>query len=108
MGIKRDWLNGKWNSAFSVYQITRNNVLTADLDHPNPSGGYYNRQSGQQKTKGVEVDVRWQIVSGLDVIINYAFTEAKVTKDSKQENIGVQVPGSSRHIQIRWLNYRID
>lgn len=108
VGIKRDWLNGKWNSAVSVYQITRNNVLTADLDHPNPSGGYYNRQSGQQKTKGVEVDIRGQIISGLDVIINYAFTEAKVTKDSKQENVGVQVPGSSRHIQNTWLNYRID
>ncbi|MEJ0103185.1 MAG: TonB-dependent receptor [Bacteroidota bacterium] len=39
-GIKRDWMNGKWNSAVSVYQITRNNVLTADLDHPNPAGGF--------------------------------------------------------------------
>lgn len=108
VGIKKDWLNGKWNSAVSVYQITRNNVLTADLAHPNPSGGYYNRQSGQQKTKGVEVDIKGQLVRGLDVIVNYAFTEAKVTKDSKEENIGVQVPGSSRHIQNTWLNYRHD
>jgi iron complex outermembrane receptor protein len=107
-GIKKDWLKGKWNTAMSVYQITRNNVLTADLDHPNPSGGYYNRQSGQQKTKGVEIDIKGQIARGLDVIINYAFTEAKVTKDSKPDNVGVQVPGSSRHIQNSWLNYRID
>jgi iron complex outermembrane receptor protein len=71
-------------------------------------GGFYNRQSGQQKTKGLEVDIRGQIIRGLDVIINYAFTEAKTTKDSKQENIGVQVAGSSRHIQNAWLNYRID
>ena len=107
-GIKKDWVNGKWNSAVSVYQITRNNVLTADMDHPNPAGGYYSRQSGQQKTKGVEVDIRGQIVRGLDVIINYAYTEAKVTKDSEKGNIGTQVPGSSRHIQNAWLNYKID
>lgn len=107
-GIKKDWLDGKWNSAVSVYQITRNNVLTADLDHPNPAGGYYNRQSGQQQTKGVEVDIRGKIVRGLDVIINYAFTDAKTTKDSKKENIGIQVAGSSRHIQNAWLNYRLD
>jgi iron complex outermembrane receptor protein len=107
-GIKKDWLNGKWNSSLSVYQITRNNVLTADLSHPNPAGGYYNRQSGQQKTKGVEVDVHGQLVDGLDVIINYAFTDAKTTKDSKAENVGVQVPGSSRHVQNTWLNYRVD
>ena len=108
LGIKRDWINGKWNSAVSVYQITRNNVLTPDLSHPNPAGGYYNRQSGQQQTKGVEVDIRGQLVSGLDVIINYAFTEAKTTKDSKLENIGNQVPGSSQHIQNSWLNYKVD
>ncbi|HRQ52540.1 MAG TPA: TonB-dependent receptor, partial [Agriterribacter sp.] len=107
-GIKRDWVNGKWNSAVSVYQITRNNVQTTDFDHPNPAGGYYTRQSGQQKTKGVEVDIRGQIVRGLDVIINYAYTEAKVTKDSDKNVIGTQVAGSSRHIQNAWLNYRID
>ncbi len=107
-GIKRDWMKGRWNTAVSVYQITRNNVLTADLDHPNPTGGYYNRQSGQQKTKGVEVDIKGQIVRGLDVIVNYAFTEAKVTKDSDPKNVGVQVAGSSRHVQNAWLNYRID
>jgi iron complex outermembrane receptor protein len=108
MGVKRDWLNGKWNSTVSVYQITRNNVLTADLDHPNPAGGYFNRQSGQQQTRGVEVDIRGQLLRNLDVIINYAFTEAKVTKDSKAENVGVQVAGSSKHVQNAWLNYKID
>jgi iron complex outermembrane receptor protein len=107
-GIKRDWLNGKWNSSVAVYEITRNNVLTADLDHPNPAGGYYNRESGQQKTRGVEVDVKGQILKGLDIILNYAFTEAKITKDSYEEVIGNQVPGSSRHIQNAWLNYRLD
>lgn len=108
LGLKKDWMNGKWNTAISVYRITRNNVLTADLDHPNPSGGYFSRQSGQQQTEGIEVDIRGQIVRGLDVIINYALTDAKTTQDSKPENIGNQVPGSSKHIQNSWLNYRID
>lgn len=108
LGIKRDWLNGKWNSSIAVYQITRDNVLTADLDHPNPSGGYFNRQSGQQQTKGVEIDIRGQLLRGLDVVVNYAYTVAKVTKDSKPENVGVQVPGSSRHVHNTWLNYKIE
>jgi iron complex outermembrane receptor protein len=107
-GVKRDWLNGRWNTTIAAYQITRTNVLTADLDHPNPSGGYYNRQTGEQQTRGIEVDIKGQIVHGLDVIINYAYTDAKTTKDSKQENIGNQLAGSSRHIQNSWLNYRID
>lgn len=114
LGVKRDWLKGKWNSAIAIYQITRNNVLTGDPEHPvldnngQPTGQFHMRQTGQQKTKGVEVDIKGQIVRGLDVIINYAFTEAKVTKDSDPANVGNQVAGSSLHIQNAWLNYRVD
>ena len=113
-GVKRDWMNGKWNSALSVYRITRNNVLTPDLDHPirdangQPTGQFYNRQSGQQQTSGVELDIKGQIVNGLDVVVNYAFTEAKTTKDSDAKNVGRQIPGSSRHVQNTWLNYRVE
>ncbi len=106
-GIKRDWMNGRWNTTVSAYRITRNNVLTADLDHPNPAGGYFMRQSGQQKTEGIEVDIKGQIVQGLDVIINYAYTDARISKDSKEENVGNQVAGSSRQVQNTWLNYRV-
>lgn len=107
-GIKKDWFNGRWNSGITVYQITRDNVLTADLEHPNPAGGFFNRQSGQQQTRGIEADVHGQLLPGLDVVINYALTDARTTRDSKPENIGIQVPGSSRHIQNTWLNYRLD
>jgi iron complex outermembrane receptor protein len=113
-GFKRDWMNGRWNSAISVYRITRDNVLTTDFDHPvrdangQPTGQYYSRQSGQQRTRGVEADIKGQIVNGLDVVINYAYTEAETTKDSDEKNVGRQVPGSSRHVQNTWLNYRID
>ena len=109
LGFKRDWMNGKWNSSIAVYQITRNNVLTADLDHINATTGQpYSRQSGQQKTKGVEVDIKGKILPNLDVIINYAYTEAKTTKDSDPKVIGSQVAGSTRHIQNAWLNYKFD
>lgn len=115
LGIKKDWMDGKWNSTLAVYQITRDNVLTADLDHPNynpgtttPNGNFFSKQNGQQQTKGVEVDIKGQIVKGLDVVINYAYTNSKTTKDSKPENVGIQVPGSTRHIQNMWLNYKID
>lgn len=107
-GIKRDWLDGKWNSGVSVYQISRNNVLTADQAHPNPAGGYYSRESGQQQTKGVEVDVHGQIFPGLDAVINYAYTNAKTTKDNDPKIVGNQVGGSAKNIQNTWLNYRVD
>jgi iron complex outermembrane receptor protein len=106
-GLKRDWLNGKWNSVVSVYQITKNNVLTLDTEH-STGAKKFNKENGQQKVKGVEVDIRGEIFKNLDVVINYAFTEAKVTKDSEPTLVGSQVAGTSRHLQNTWLNYKMD
>lgn len=107
LGLKRDWINGKWNSVVSVYQITKNNVLTLDPEHSNATN-QFSRESGQQKTKGFEVDIRGEIFKNLDLILNYAFTEAKTTKDTDQSLVGTQVAGTTRHIQNAWLNYKID
>jgi iron complex outermembrane receptor protein len=106
-GLKRDWLNGKWNSVVSVYQITKNNVLTSDPEH-STAVIQYSRESGQQKTKGFEVDIRGEIFKNLDLILNYAFTEGKTTKDTDESLIGKQVAGTTKHIQNAWLNYKID
>jgi len=108
-GIKKDWFNGKWNSTVSVYRIKRDNVLTADLDHPNPDNGQftYQRQTGQHETKGVEVDVKGELCRNLETVVNYAFTEAKVTKDSDPKVVGNMVPGATKHIQNTWLTYKV-
>ena len=106
-GFKRDWLNGKWNSTFAAYQITKNNVLTTDTEHSTGSM-FYSRENGQQKVKGIEVDIRGEILKNLDIIVNYAFTEGKITKDADATIIGNQVPGSSKHIHNTWLNYKFD
>ena len=107
LGLKRDWLNGKWNSVVSVYQITKNNVLTLDPEHSN-STYQFSRESGQQKTKGFEVDLRGEIFKNLDLIVNYAFTEGKTTKDTDESLVGTQVAGTTKHIQNAWLNYKVD
>lgn len=106
VGIKRDWLNGKWNTVASAYRINSDNVLTVDAPYSTPSHTVY--KSGQQQVKGAELDIRGQIVKNLDVIINYAFTEARITKDKDPKVIGNQVAGSSKHVNNAWLNYKID
>jgi iron complex outermembrane receptor protein len=108
-GIKRNWLNGKWNMVIAAYQITRNNVLTTDTEHAHPVSGQfvYSRQTGQQQTQGIEFDVKGSVLKNLDVIINYAYTDAKITRDSDPEVIGNQVAGATSHIQNTWLTYRI-
>ncbi|GAB3254723.1 hypothetical protein GCM10027347_15340 [Larkinella harenae] len=101
-GLKKDWAEGRWNSTVSVYQITKNNVLTTDPTNPN-----YSIQLGQTKTSGVEVDVRGELLPGLNLVVNYAYTDGKITEDTQSENVGMPIPGFSKHITNAWLSYRL-
>ncbi|MCB0430882.1 MAG: TonB-dependent receptor [Flavobacteriales bacterium] len=109
-GIKKDWHDGKWNTSLSSYQITKNNILSTDTEHPDPVSGQlvYSRQTGQQKINGVEFDAKGEIMEGLQVVINYAYTHARVTKDSDPELVGDPVAGATTHIQNTWLNYKFN
>ncbi|MFZ1789114.1 MAG: TonB-dependent receptor [Saprospiraceae bacterium] len=102
IGIKRDWMDGRWNASVTAYRITKNNVLTAD-----PNNQFFSIQLGQTQTQGLEFDVRGQLFSGLNVTMNYALTDAKVTKDTDGSQVERQVPGTDKHIFNTWLNYRI-
>lgn len=107
IGFKKDWLDGKWNTTAALYSITKSNVLTMDTEHPNPATGQfvYMRTTGQQQVNGVELDMKGEIVRGLELIVNYAYTDAKITKDANSDFVGNRVAGSAKHIQNTWLKY---
>lgn len=102
IGLKREWLDGRWTASVAAYQITKNNVLTAD-----PVNQFFSVQLGQTKTQGIEFDVRGQILTGLDVTMNYAYTDGKVTKDTENQQVDRQLPGTDKHIANAWLSYRV-
>ncbi|WDF55978.1 TonB-dependent receptor [Mucilaginibacter sp. KACC 22063] len=103
-GIKRDWFDGKWSTSVSVYRILKNNQLVADPDRPNTP---YVVQLGQTKTHGVEFDARGEIVNGLSLMANYAYTNSEISKDTDPNNVGNPVPGFAKHVTNTWLTYRI-
>ncbi len=102
IGVKKEWLNGRWTASAAVYQITKNNVLAPDPQHQ-----YFSVQLGQTKTQGLELDVRGQLFSGLEVTMNYAYTDAKVTKDTEEKEVDKQIPGTDKQIANAWLSYRV-
>ncbi|GAB3342166.1 hypothetical protein GCM10027299_56760 [Larkinella ripae] len=101
-GLKKDWAEGRWNSTVSVYKITKNNVLTTDPTNPN-----FSTQLGQTQASGVEVDVRGEIIPGLNLVLNYAYTDAKISKDTRESNVGMPVPGFDKQVTNAWLSYRL-
>lgn len=104
VGLKRDWFDGKWSTSLSAYQILKNNQLVADPDRPNTN---FVVQLGQTKTRGIEFDARGEIITGLSLMANYAYTDSKISKDTKSENVGNPVPGFAKHITNAWLTYRV-
>lgn len=58
----------------AVYQVTRQNVLTQI-----PNSFFYN-QDGEQRAKGVELDLIYEPVPAVSFLFNYAYTDAEVTK----------------------------
>ncbi|RPE09249.1 TonB-dependent receptor [Chitinophaga lutea] len=104
-GVKKDWFGGNWNTTASVYRILKNNQLSNDPD--NQAGENYSLQLGQTKTEGVEFDLRGQLVPGLSLIANYAFTDSKINKATKTLAVGAPVPGFAKHNANAWLNYRV-
>ncbi len=110
-GVKRDWLNGKWNTTLSVYKITKNNELTADPTSPNPNNPF-SIEVGEKIAQGVEFDIRGEIFKGFNVTANYAYTDAKVTKVNSNvpEYVAIEgqrIAGSNKHTYNGWLSYKI-
>lgn len=102
IGVKQEWLNGRWTATAAAYRITKNNVLTADPEHQ-----FFSIQLGQTRTQGLEFDLRGRILEGLDLTLNYAYTDGKITQDTDERQVGTQIPGTSKHISNAWLSYRL-
>ncbi len=108
-GVKKDFFGHRLSTTVSAFQITKNNVLTTDLENADPVTGQFvfSRQSGQTQAQGIEADVKGQILPSLSIIVNYAYTENQITKDSDPRLIGQPIAGATKHIQNTWLNYRL-
>jgi iron complex outermembrane receptor protein len=108
-GVKQEFFNGRWNAALSVYRILQNNQTTADPR--NVTGENYIVQFGQTRTQGVELDIRGQILPGLSLVANYAYTNNEISKsdssEAMQATVGNKVPGYAAHVANAWLTYRI-
>lgn len=61
----------------SLYRITRQNVVTADPVIP-----FANVQTGEQRAQGAELDLIYEPSRSFSLLFNYAYTDAKVTKDN--------------------------
>ncbi|SEM90205.1 iron complex outermembrane recepter protein [bacterium A37T11] len=108
VGIKRSWMNGKWSTTLTLYHILKNNELTADP--ANNGNESYSVVLGQTVTKGIEFDLKGELLPGLNLIANYAYTNDKVTKVTPgvtAYEVGQNIAGYATHNANAWLTYKL-
>ena len=111
-GLKRDWLDGRFSSTLTAFNITKTNVLTGD-----PINATFSVQTGEVRSRGIEADFTGELLPGLNLVANYALLDATVTKDNAPRNAagattrdsyeGRKLGGTARHNTNAWLNYRL-
>lgn len=108
-GIKRDWFDGRWNTTFAAYRILKNNELSPDPT--STPAAPFSLQLGQSTTKGIEFDVRGEILPGLNLVANYALTDSRISKETEVYGeiipVGTKITGYAKHNANAWLSYKI-
>lgn len=85
----------------SVFELTRTNVPTTDLDNP-----IYSVQEGEVRSRGVELSATANLASGWNVIAAYTYTDAEVTK-SNSNTLGRTPEAVPRNMASLWSDYTV-
>ncbi|MBF7682570.1 TonB-dependent receptor [Acinetobacter sp. B5B] len=89
LGAKAKLLDGLLTSSMSVFDVKKQNVLAA-----NPVDTAFNMANGEERSRGVELDVGAQPTARLNVKLAYTYTHAKVTQGDYQ---GARILNSPKH-----------
>lgn len=80
VGVKAD-VNDRLAATLAFYNLTRTGVLTAD-NRPGVPRDEFSIQTGEQRSRGVELSIAGEILPGWNILAGYAYTDAKLTEDN--------------------------
>ncbi|WP_273758465.1 ferrichrome porin FhuA [Pantoea ananatis] len=84
----------------AVYELTKTKNLTAD---PNPLHPFASIQSGEIRSRGVELEAKAALNANVNLTASYTYTDAEYTEDTQlQGKTPVQVP---KHMASLWSDY---
>lgn len=100
-GIKAELLGGNLFATLAYFDITKQNVATADPVNP-----FFSIATGEQQSQGVELDVTGEILPGWNIIASYAYIDAEVSQDNTIP-VGNRLVGIPKHSASLWTTYEI-
>jgi len=100
VGIKQELFDNRLSATLAYFDITRNNVLTTD-----PLDTDFSVQTGEQKSRGLELDIAGEILPGWKVIATYTYTDAYVSEDNDPETVNDRLAGVPYNSASLWTTY---
>ena len=101
VGVKTDIIPDRLFSTLAFYDTTLSNVPTADPDNPG-----FVIQTGEARSRGIELDIQGEILPGWNIFAGYAYTDAEVT-ESNQIPEGNRLPNVPEHNFNLWKTYTL-
>jgi iron complex outermembrane receptor protein len=91
------------NSLFTaaVFELTRSNLLTTDPDRPG-----FSVQSGEARSRGIELEAKVGLTDQLDLIGAYTYLDTEYTEDNDGRE-GFRLAAIPRHQASGWAMYRM-
>jgi iron complex outermembrane receptor protein len=102
VGLKAELFNRKLLATVAYFDITKQNVAVTDPNFP-----LFSVATGEQRSRGVELDLAGELAPGWKLIGSYAYTNAKVTADSNPAIVGNRLFGVPEHAASLWTTYEI-
>jgi iron complex outermembrane recepter protein len=101
-GFKGEYFKKRLLATVSAYQIQMNNVLVSANDQNNPN---LLEQRGQETATGFEIEAVGKINKNLQVLANYSFNNAVISKSDDETVIGLVKENAPNHISGTWIKY---
>jgi iron complex outermembrane receptor protein len=99
-GIKTALFGDRLNTTLAVFDLERSNIALF-----NPSTGYY-VLTGDERSRGAEVDSQILLAPGLELVASYAYVDAEVgLSDVIPE--GTPLAGVPKHSGSLWMKYTV-
>ena len=101
VGAKTEFFENRLSANLSFYRIEQNNVLIPRKDGKPEEL----TQEGQQRSKGIELDVNGSILPNLSLTANFAISRAETTVSDTPENIGLLNANAPKAQGGLWAKY---
>jgi len=101
IGAKLELIPDQLSATLAAFDLTRKHVAATD-----PTDSDYSVQTGEQRVRGVELDVTGQPVPGWKIIGNLSALNAEITKDTTYAE-GNRLVGVPRLSGALWSTYQI-